>query len=413
MNPEVHSLCHLPLHAVIFVHLFDFFKDNLPTTRTGLFYPLVCNFLIRHVHVTKCCPGTISNLVTDLPQEEYLSLCKISKFAYDSIVDSHTLVTPIILRSAGVDPTPDNTFGFLQMHYNVTKYGPEKHYSFPYLSLQEFLAAFYITQLEKHDQVIPFKQIFEQNPLSSVLTFYAGLTSLTGVPDEICHLLFRVMENGLDFKTVVFNTDFNMRKQILAFLNCIYESQKIELLKCIPFSPQIPQDSMPPFSFSSRDIQTPCIEIPLPFCVFLYPTDCLSIGYFARHVCEIVPTPSRIILNLFGCMLKEQEIRALLQELCKLIRSKNHLCLHLEFNILKEEALQSIQRLLTSQSGLIGLSITADMIKDIKLAFKYFIEGNPLTHLSIPGYTFDCHIIHHIVLLLYTNKRLTTLSLYG
>ena len=53
------------------------------------------------------------------------------------------------------------------------------------------------------------------------------------------------------------------------------------------------------------------------------------------------------------------------------------------------------------------------MIKDIKLAFKYFIEGNPLTHLSIPGYTFDCHIIYHIVLLLYTNKHLTTPNLYG
>ena len=35
MKPEVHSICHLPLHAVIFVHLFDFFKDNSPTTLTA------------------------------------------------------------------------------------------------------------------------------------------------------------------------------------------------------------------------------------------------------------------------------------------------------------------------------------------------------------------------------------------
>ena len=38
IKPELESLCHIiPLHAVILVHLFDHFEDNLPTTHTGLF----------------------------------------------------------------------------------------------------------------------------------------------------------------------------------------------------------------------------------------------------------------------------------------------------------------------------------------------------------------------------------------
>ena len=44
MKPELHSLCHVPLHAVILVYLYEVLKDNLPTTRTGLFDPLIRNF---------------------------------------------------------------------------------------------------------------------------------------------------------------------------------------------------------------------------------------------------------------------------------------------------------------------------------------------------------------------------------
>ena len=49
MKPELYSLCHLPLNAVILVYLYDILKDNLPITRTGLFDPLVKNFLFRHM----------------------------------------------------------------------------------------------------------------------------------------------------------------------------------------------------------------------------------------------------------------------------------------------------------------------------------------------------------------------------
>ena len=83
MKPELETLCHIPLHAVILVHLFDHFKDNLPTTRTGLFHPLVCNFLIRHVETRTNHPlGKVFDLSTDLPHDVYTAFRCISKLVY-------------------------------------------------------------------------------------------------------------------------------------------------------------------------------------------------------------------------------------------------------------------------------------------------------------------------------------------
>ena len=50
MKPELQSLCYLPLNAAILLFLYNFLKEDLPTTRTGLFHPLVCNCLIHHIY---------------------------------------------------------------------------------------------------------------------------------------------------------------------------------------------------------------------------------------------------------------------------------------------------------------------------------------------------------------------------
>jgi hypothetical protein len=275
--------------------------------------------------------------------------------------------------------------------------------------------------LEKDDQIIAFERIFKQNPLSSVLSFYAGLTRFTSVPNEICDLLLRVMENPMHINTVVdklqsadvYKPADDMRRLLLALMNSVYESKSVELMNRISFSPQMFDDVLAS-DFSKRS-WNPCIELNLSLMI-LYPTDCLSIGYFARHACELIQRSTYCGLNLSCCMLKDKEIKALSQELRKPIQNRRKLNLKLDFIFLTKQALQSIRAVLMSGSCVYGLMVSGCLLEDIQLALKYFIEGlnpNPLLYLSINDIFLPVPIAHHLVLLLHSGQYLTTLNLCG
>ena len=85
-----------------------------------------------------------------------------------------------MLRLYGITDS-DNALGLLRAQLTITLNGPTQLYEFIHLSFQEYLAAFYICQMKEIDQIKAFGKIYEQNPLSPVLTFYAGLTKLTRI----------------------------------------------------------------------------------------------------------------------------------------------------------------------------------------------------------------------------------------
>ena len=422
MKPELYSLCQLPLHAVILIHLFDFFRENLPTTRTGLFHPLVCNFLVRHMQMrTAYEEKVIVDLSVDLPDEVYSSLCKVSKLAYESLLSGKVAITPSILQAAGINPMHDDTFGFLQLQRTITMYGPKNLHIFPHLSLQEFLAGLHITQLKESEHITAFEAVFKQNPLSSVLSFYAGLTKLGS--KDICNLLSRVLNGPYDLPSIAGtlqqtgDTTHDIRRQILALMNCVYESQNSAVLSHIQLCPTSLDDNVVLDSdWASTQGSNRTVEVSLPY-MQLYPTDCSAIGFFTRHACGLLKEPIPIILDLSLCPIGTNEIKALCDELCKPM-PRWKLSLKMMYVILTSEGLKFISRLITFQPGLAGVIVTGCFIEDIQLAFKYFIEGlscNPVPYLSVTDIVSSDNmpIAHHLVLLLTFCEQLKTLNICG
>ena len=422
MKPELESLCHIPLHAVILIHLFDFFKDNLPTTRTGLFHPLVCNFLIRHMGTrTNHRLGKVFDLSTDLPQDVYTSFRCISELAYQSLIEMRLEIPESMLRRAGMIPLWEEKFGFFRARKRITAYGPTEAYTYSHLSLQEFLAAFHITQLNERNQTVTFRQIYKQNPLSPVLSFFAGLTGLRS--EEICKLLFVVMEKPFDLNTTVKELKEtgdkanDKRRQLLSLMNCIYETQRPALVDRVPLTPE---DTFKEFKeivassdHVSHSFRPHHIEIPLSF-MMLYATDCLSVGYFIRYVCSSRQNFDVLLLNLTKCILRSLELKALCQELCKPAQV-HKLILNISFVPLKNEALESVKAILSSsQSAIIGLITAGDCIENVRLALKYIIEGissnSHCVYLSILHLNTPLPVAHHLTLLVY-HCQLTTLGL--
>ena len=423
MKPELYSLCYLPLNAVILVYLYDNYKDDLPVTRTGLFDLLVRNFIVRHMkHHTTYEAISIENFPTDLPDDIRLSLSKVSELAYKSLLQRKKIIDQKILSEFGL-ASIDNALGLLQVQLRPTMRGPSKHFSFIHLSLQEFLAAFHIHHnMSKDEQVVATKSVFDQNPLSPVLALYAGLNGL--VIKEVRDVILSVLRKPHNIADIVrelkdhkYDPAHDLRRQLLSLMNCLYETQKPDLFAHVDLVASDIQDLLAreALRLQSADEREANSQLQLTkdaniFLAFmhLYPADCLSVGYFVRHVrCG---TENRVYLDLSNAVLAHMEIKALMQELHK--PSPNNVYLNINGVFLTTYALHCLNTLFHPLSCLIGLELSCTEILNIPIAMKYFIEGYARTRCKslTLGY---CHsnVIHHMILLLTCSRQLRVLNL--
>ena len=409
LKPELYSLCHLPLHASILAYIYDNVKDDLPTTRTGLFYPLIQNVIVRHMLLYS--PHQLPNLTVfpaNLPENIRSSFEKLSKLAFDNIIHRRKVFDRNTSMKCGLDSIND-AFGFLRAFVRFTMCGPTEQISFTHLSFQEYLAAFHISQLNESKQAVAIKIVFDQNPNSPVLAFYAGLTKLA--VDKVRKIYFEILCRSNDTSDIArevrpsagqerVNLARDPRRQLLCLMNGLYEAQNQHLFTHVNLDYFIKDtpDLLMREAFSISD--NSCSKVVQIFIshMHLYPTDCLSLGYFVRHSCS--QTQEIMYLNLTYAVLGEIEIKALMQEMQKPASSHN---VHLDFNhvFLTSNSLTSLRTIFNPQSCLAGFSAGSIYLLDKQLALKYLIEGivsSNCKHLSL--YFCTSQSLYYLILML-------------
>ena len=132
-------------------------------------------------------------------------------------------------------------------------------------------------------------------------------------------------------------------------------------------------------------------------CLYLYPTDCLSIGYFARYASGWIDEEVCLFLDLSTSLMGDMEIKALLQELCKPALKKN-VYLSISGICMSATTLHTLSTKFTPKSCLSGLELTISYVADMQLAMKYLIEGYARSHCKYLGLEGCCsEIIHHLI----------------
>jgi hypothetical protein len=379
MRPELYSLCHLPLNAAILIFLHKF-SDMLPSTRTGLFDLFVQHFLLRHMknRTTAYCEiSSIDNFPEGLPSDILLSFTAISRLAFQSILERKRVIDQKLLGEFGFSSI-DNAFGFLQVHQRLTMHGIHKQYTFIHLSLEEYLAAFHITQMDRHQQIMAVKEIFNQNPLSPVLTFYAGLSGLN--IDEVRNLLLKVFNEYIDIDDIVKKLGLNdpdsvhkvnpasdPRRHMLALMNCMYETQNPTALAHV---------TLPTRDAPFSEMQRQQVHIGL-LGMLLYPTDCLSIGSFIRNIISRTYHTAYVV-DLSFCLLGDMEIKALAINLQKpAVPLENVTVVTINFvgTHISAGAINYLATLISTDSCVNGLEVNINLMENSTLFFKYCIEG--------------------------------------
>ena len=435
MKPELESLCSLPLNAAILVFLYDHFKDNLPNTRTELFHPLLCNHLLRHVRTREKKPlPRLKHLPDDLPSEIALSFKKVSKIAYSALVEGMMIVNVAFLESHDFPATENNMLGLLQVsHQKITMYGDEQYYTFVHLSLQEFLAAFYMCGLDENKQLKAFETIFHQNPLSPVLTFYSGLTnlSLRTVQDVLLEVLLRPIDHTSVMMSVLTHRtpSADPRRQLLALANCCYECKNEDIFERI----KLPEDTKAALCAKeglgeieklpkSFDHLQPSKLFTLTFShMTLLPSDMLSIGKFTRLYCDKYANSQLygLLLDLSYCSIGDSELKALAIDLSKKIyRSLTTVTLSLHGVSQNNSTTVSIKKLIEGRTYLAGLGVSMvpwGQPSESEFFLKRIIEGlsnnSTCDSLFLSDFSLNASHIHSLTLLLVSATNVTALYL--
>ncbi len=214
INPGVKSMMYIPLNSAIVV---DIYQENrkvgrpIPQTMTQLYSELILTLMSRHLNEkgdqsTQSLPAKLDRLHKE-HRDVYRQLLSLAKLAYEG-----TLSHEVIFENL---PAGCTTLGLMTTSQQLyTRRKVSANYNFFHLTVQEFLSAFYVSQLPGCEQKQAFEQFsddIEFPHMDVVWRFVAGLTGFGAIGWEL--VLSRRGERTLDRVTPF-------------VVQCLYEAQE-------------------------------------------------------------------------------------------------------------------------------------------------------------------------------------------
>ena len=172
---DVQSLCYVPLVCSMVILVYYKEGGHLPTTLTQLYDNFILQTIRRHVEIKRMHdidPHALGSL-SSLPSQLAKPLQEICQIAYTNLAKTRMTFSSHQLQSPLSKAVKENYLGLMT---TFMEYG-EKKYQFLHLSIQEFLAAWWIAKHEKKTEEV-FKDHFDDDHFRMCLRFVAGLTHL-------------------------------------------------------------------------------------------------------------------------------------------------------------------------------------------------------------------------------------------
>ena len=199
-NPAINSLMYVPLYAafVVIIYQSTTSKGSLPRTITQLYTQLCLTILNRYLEANTEYPSV--RTIQDLPGALCGQFLELSKLAYEGFEKEEVILYGDIGEHFGfLDAVPD-LYG-----------GREISFNFLHLTLQEFFAAYHISQMSDSGVEL-FRRKGRDKRWNVVWRFVAGLTEF----------------KYLDSSSI---TAFLDRSRMINafFIQCLFEAQGIKL----------------------------------------------------------------------------------------------------------------------------------------------------------------------------------------
>ena len=215
-NPPVKGMMYNPLNCAIVVGVYqDTYEPGKPAppTQTQL-YAKLTQYLLRRYLKKKQDPlaNKLPDNLEDLPHDSdlYKQLVKVGRLAFNG-----TLKKELIIKQL---PEGCSDLGLLVKHTALYTGAGSTTYNFFHLTLQEYMSAFYISQLPADEQRTLFSE--HSTLMNVVWRFVAGLTKMQNIKWEE----FKRVELG--YWRVQPVSDVVTVDPLL--LQCLYEAQYVQ-----------------------------------------------------------------------------------------------------------------------------------------------------------------------------------------
>ena len=181
-NTDINTLCYIPLVMTILLCLFKA-SIELPKTQTELYQKFTCHTIVHFLTKTKGGPIKALRYLSDLEQPYLGIITKLAKISFkflekDKIVFSAKDVEEICPK-LNIKSINCTQLGLLKetKYIDLEETNPVLSYNFLHLSLQEFLAAKYVSSLSFFQQVDILQKTFWNARYFNMWIMYMGLTA--------------------------------------------------------------------------------------------------------------------------------------------------------------------------------------------------------------------------------------------
>ena len=175
----VDSICFIPFNMAILLYLYKLEKP-LPKNSTELYFNFICSTISRHL--TKLGNSLVHDItdLTDLPEPYNRIIQQLSKLSLEALNKNKLIFTfeEITAACPDIEATPGaiNGLGLLQVVQHFGRYTKKVTVNFIHFTIQEFLAAHYISHLPPNEELQLIKENFWSDIHFNMFSIYKTLT---------------------------------------------------------------------------------------------------------------------------------------------------------------------------------------------------------------------------------------------
>ena len=179
-QPTINGFCYIPLHLAVLLYLFQQ-GGSLPETLTEMNESFIIHTVYRHFERYKPSSLEVLNKLSDLPKPILNVVHKISQIAFKGLQENQLVFTVDEIKEVCPDINDTqgaiNGFGLLQtvQHYPEVGAGKTASFNFLHYTMQEFLAAFYVSTLSDEEQSLRMEETFWSERFSFMWMMYVGI----------------------------------------------------------------------------------------------------------------------------------------------------------------------------------------------------------------------------------------------